>query len=109
MISRQWCGIARRSEADRYVAHLLTETFPQLEQIVGFRGTSILRRDVAVGVEFRIVTLWDSLDAIRAFTGADLESAVVPDKVKAMMVSYDRAAAHYEVVRSQLAAEWITK
>jgi heme-degrading monooxygenase HmoA len=98
MISRQWRGTARRSEAERYVAHLREETFPQLERLEGFRGSSILRRDVAAGVEFRIVTLWDSLDAIRAFAGADLETAVVPDKVKAMMVSYDRAAAHYEVV-----------
>lgn len=98
MISRQWCGIAKGSEADRYVEHLRAETFPQLERIEGFRGASILRRDVVAGVEFRIVTLWDSLEAIRGFAGDDPETAVVPDKVKAMMVSYDRAASHYEIV-----------
>jgi heme-degrading monooxygenase HmoA len=76
VISRQWCGIARRSEAERYVSHLRSETFPQLARIRGFRGASILRRDVTAGVEFRIVTLWESMEAIRGFAGENPESAV---------------------------------
>jgi Antibiotic biosynthesis monooxygenase. len=98
MISRQWVGVASRSEADRYVSHLRTETFPQLRRIAGFLSASILRRDVAAGVEFRIVTAWDSMQAIRRFAGDDPERAVVPEQVKAMMVTYDRTVAHYEVV-----------
>lgn len=51
------------------------------------------------GAEFLIVTTWESLDAIKQFAGADAELAVVPDKVQAMMVSYDRTVRHYEVVQ----------
>jgi hypothetical protein len=69
-----------------------------LGRIAGFCSASILRRDVALGVEFRIVTLWQSIDAIRAFAGESPEDAVVPDKVKEMMVSFDRHVSHYEVV-----------
>src|SRR5687767_5124132 len=98
MISRQWCGVAKSSDADRYVTHLQAETFPQLSQIEGFIGASILRRTVADGVEFRIVTTWDSIEAIKRFAGERPETAVVPEKVQAMMVTYDRAVAHYEVV-----------
>ena len=98
MISRQWRGIARHSEADRYVSHLRTQTVPQLARIAGFRGASILRRDSAEGVEFLIVTTWDSIDAIRQFAGQNAEDAVVPDNVQAMMLSYDRTVAHYEIV-----------
>lgn len=98
MISRQWCGVAKSSDADRYVSHLRTETFPQLSQIEGFIGAAILRRTVADGVEFRIVTTWDSIEAIKRFAGERPETAVVPEKVQAMMVTYDRAVAHYEVV-----------
>lgn len=98
MISRQWCGVARRSEADSYVTHLRSETFPQLDRIAGFRGASILRRDVPAGIEFRIITLWESIDAIRAFAGEDPEAAVVPRKVKEMMVSFDSNVCHYEVI-----------
>jgi len=98
MISRQWCGIAKSSEADNYVSHLRSETFPQLQRISGFIGASILRRAVSDGVEFRIVTTWSSLNAIAMFAGENPEAAVVPDNVRAMMVAYDRTVAHYEIV-----------
>jgi hypothetical protein len=56
MISRQWCGLAKPAQADAYVLHLRKETFPQLSKIPGFIDASILRRNVAEGVEFLIVT-----------------------------------------------------
>lgn len=98
MISRQWKGIAKRADADRYIDHLRTETFVQIAKLSGFQSASILRRDVAEGVEFLIVTTWASLEAIRRFAGDDTERAVVPPPVQEMMVSYDRTVDHYEVV-----------
>ena len=98
MISRQWRGITKRSDADAYVSHLQAETFPQLARIPGFLNASILRRDVTEGTEFRIITTWESIKAIRRFAGADPEHAVVPEKVQRMMVSYDQTVEHYEVV-----------
>ena len=100
MISRHWKGIARREFADRYVDHLKGETFPQLASLPGFIRTSILRRDVPDGTEFQIVTLWESLSVIEAFAGRDIEAAVVPDVVQAMMVRYDERVAHYEVLHT---------
>jgi len=38
------------------------------------------------------------LEAIQVFSGADIEAAVVPPVAQAMMVEFDRRAAHYEVV-----------
>jgi hypothetical protein len=97
MISRHWTGIARREDADRYLDHLENDTFPKLSSLAGFAGASVLRREVARGTEFRVVTVWESLRAIEAFSGADIEAAVVPPVVQAMMVEFDRRAAHYEV------------
>ncbi len=98
MIARHWRGLAKREFADAYVEHLHSETFPQLVQLPGFHDASILRRDVEQGVEFLVVTVWKSLDAIRSFSGNDPESAVVPVKVQQMMIEYDRRPRHYEVV-----------
>jgi heme-degrading monooxygenase HmoA len=98
MISRQWKGIARPSEASNYIRHLREDTFPKLTQLPGFLRANILRRDVAEGVEFLIVTEWESRDVIRAFTGEDIARAVVPDVVQAMMVRFDKEVAHYELV-----------
>jgi heme-degrading monooxygenase HmoA len=98
MISRHWTGLARPDCADEYVAHLHTETFPAIRQIRGFVSASILRRAVVEGVEFLIVTNWQSLDAIRAFAGDHADRAVVPEPVQRMMARYDRTVRHYEVV-----------
>ena len=98
MIARHWRGVAKRELADAYVEHLHSETFPQLVQLPGFHDASILRRDVEQGVEFLVVTVWKSLDAIRSFAGHDPQSAVVPAKVQQMMIEYDRRPRHYEVV-----------
>jgi heme-degrading monooxygenase HmoA len=98
MISRQWRGIAKAGQAGRYIEHLRAETFPALEGLEGFVDATILRRDSDRGVEFLIVTRWRSLASIERFAGADVESAVVPEKVRQMMVEYDSRARHYEVV-----------
>ena len=98
MIARHWRGVAKREYADAYIEHLHSQTLPQLVQLAGFHDASILRRDVPEGVEFLVVTVWKSLDAIRSFAGSDAESAVVPAKVQKMMIEYDRRARHYEVV-----------
>jgi heme-degrading monooxygenase HmoA len=98
MIARHWRGVAKADRADAYVEHLRSETFPALRRLRGFVSASILRRPVAGGVEFLILTTWQSLDAIRAFAGDDIDTAVVPDVAQAMMIDYDRVARHFEVV-----------
>jgi heme-degrading monooxygenase HmoA len=100
VISRHWTGVARPGQAERYVSHLRTETLPQLSAIPGFVRAAILRREVDGGTEFRIVTEWESLAAIRAFAGRDPEVAVVPPVVQAMMVRYDARAVHYDLVNA---------
>jgi len=98
MISRHWKGIVKPGLADQYVEHLKTHTLPELAAIPGFISVSILRRDVAGGTEFQVVTRWASLDAIRAFAGDDIEAAVVPDVAARMMTSYEPRVVHYDVV-----------
>lgn len=97
-ISRQWRGLADPARADEYIEHLRRDTFPRLKSLAGFIDASILRREVANGTEFLIVTRWESLNAIESFAGKDCGVAVVPDNVKGMMIEYDRGVSHYEVV-----------
>jgi heme-degrading monooxygenase HmoA len=98
MISRQWRGLAKADCADAYLEHLRRETFPALRRLPGFIDAAILRRTAASGVEFLIVTRWQSLALIRAFAGAEVETAVVPENVRAMMREFDSNVQHYEVI-----------
>jgi hypothetical protein len=98
VIARIWNGTTMRGNAGAYVAHLREHTFPQLATIAGHRGGYVLSRARADGVEFTVITLWDSLDAIRRFAGPDPEVAVVPPAAQALLASYDGRAAHWDVV-----------
>ena len=100
MISRHWKGVAKAGRADAYVQHLKADTFPRLAAVPGFIRASILRREVEGGTEFQIVTVWESLDAIKSFAGEDTEVAVVPLVAQAMMVEFESRALHYEVVQT---------
>jgi heme-degrading monooxygenase HmoA len=100
MILRTWRGVARPDEADNYIRHLKEETFPQLSRISGFVSASILHRPVAQGVEFVIMTTWQSMESIRQFAGEPEDVAVVPPAVQAMMVEYDPKVAHYEIAEA---------
>ena len=97
MIARSWRGLVKTEEADKYIRHLQNDTFPQLSRISGFVSASVWRRPTARGVEFIVVTTWQSIDAIRRFAGEQADLAVVPPTARAMMVKYDTTVAHYEI------------
>jgi heme-degrading monooxygenase HmoA len=98
MISRHWKGIAKPGEAENYIKHLRSDTFPKLAKIDGFISASILKRPVVKGTEFLIITVWESIESIKCFAGARADVAVVPEVVQAMMVECDTTVSHYEVV-----------
>lgn len=100
-ISRRWTGVAARAHEDAYVAHLRSDTFSRLREIPGFLSARIYRREVDEGVEFLIVTEWESIEAIRQFAGEDAEAAVVPAKAREMLVAFDTRVRHYELVHSE--------
>ncbi|HEX7136412.1 MAG TPA: antibiotic biosynthesis monooxygenase [Vicinamibacterales bacterium] len=100
MIARTWRGAAEPANANRYVDHLRAHTLPVLSHIPGYCGGYVMRHRHTSGsrVEFMVVTLWESLDAIRAFAGADTGAAVVPAEARALLASYDDRAVHWDVV-----------
>src|SRR2546423_13710844 len=99
MIARVWSGSARVGHARQYLDYLEQHTMPALTAIDGYRGAYVLRRDRPDGLDqFLVVTLWDSLDAIRRFAGADAEAAVVPGEAQAHLFAYEDRAVHYEVM-----------
>jgi hypothetical protein len=97
MIERHWKGICKAGEAKLYEEHLKNDTFKKLTLISGFQGARLLKRDVANGTEYLVITVWDSVATIQKFSGKDITLAVVPALVQALMVSYDQRAIHYDV------------
>jgi heme-degrading monooxygenase HmoA len=97
VIGRVWHGWATPEQAPRYEEHLRTATFPALGAIDGHAGAWALRRDAGGEVEYLVLTLWRSLDAVRAFAGDDYEVAVVPADARAALTRFDETVQHFEV------------
>jgi len=98
VISRIWHGWTTRANADAYEQLLRTEVLPGIGRIDGYLGALLLRRDVGDEVEFVTITQFDSLDAVRAFAGADHETAVVLPEARRLLARFDERSAHYETL-----------
>jgi heme-degrading monooxygenase HmoA len=98
MIGRLWHGSAKPEHADAYERLLRAEVLPGIHHIDGHRGAFLLRRERGERVEFVTLTLWETLEAVRAFAGDDYEAAVVLPEARALLDEFDERSAHYEVL-----------
>jgi heme-degrading monooxygenase HmoA len=98
MIVRTWRGYAMAGKAEAYAHHLRQSVFPKLGGIAGHRGAYLLRRESEGRIEFLVLTLWDSMQAVRQFAGSTPEKAVVEPEAQAVLAEFDPTVSHYEVV-----------
>jgi heme-degrading monooxygenase HmoA len=98
VIARIWHGWTTPGNADAYEALLREEVLPGIDRIDGARGAYVLRDPRGDEVEFVTITLWDSLDAVRAFAGDDYEVAVVPPAARELLARFEERSRHYETV-----------
>lgn len=100
MITRIWHGWTRPENAAAYQALLLSEIFPGIEARMaeGYRGISLLRREVEGEVEFATIMWFDSMAAVKKFAGEDHEVAVVPPKAQKLLARFDQRSSHFDTI-----------
>ena len=97
MIARIWRGAVRLTDADEYADYIRDTGFTEYAETSGNRGAWMLRGDQGDRAEFITLSLWDSLDAIRAFAGDDIEAAVLYPEDARYLVGRSTVT-HYQVV-----------
>lgn len=97
MVARHWRGWTKFQSADAYEELLKTKVLPELKKIKGYRGGYVLRSDAAEESEFVVVNLFDSLDSVRQFAGANHMVPVFEPEAKRLLTRFDPVASHYEV------------
>jgi hypothetical protein len=97
MIARHWRGWTLPHNADAYETLMTLKVPPSLAEIAGYRGGYVLRCDLADEVEFVIINLFDSIDAVRAFAGPDHSNAVFEPEARLLLSRVETKANHYEV------------
>lgn len=97
MIARHWKGWTKPADADQYESLLRERVFPELGMIAGYCGGYILRRDGADEVEFVVMNLFESLEAVKRFAGEEYEVPVFEPEAKRLLSRIEPWATHYEV------------
>ncbi|HUK51238.1 MAG TPA: antibiotic biosynthesis monooxygenase [Terriglobales bacterium] len=80
MIARLWRGRTTQEYADSYKRLLKERVRPSLQQIEGYRGGYMLRHETNNEVEFVMLNLFESLDAVKAFAESDYAVPVLEPK-----------------------------
>ena len=98
MIGRTWHGRVPAKKADAYYAYLQRTGLSDYVKTPGNRGVYVLRRDDGDVTHFLLLTFWDSLDAIRAFAGADCERARYYAEDDEFLLEREPFVSHYDVL-----------
>jgi len=98
MLARSWDGATRAEDGNEYVEYLRRTGVADLTATGGNRGVFVLRREDGERTCFRLVSLWDSLDAVRRFAGDDPERARYYPEDERFLLALSPGVEHYEVV-----------
>jgi uncharacterized protein len=104
-ILRMWKGRATVEKSGEYVDFVIKTIFPSLSAIKGHRGAYLLRRAVNGSIEFVVLTLWESMEAVRRFAGSKRDKAVVEPEARAVLSSFDESVTHFEALQRPESSE----
>ncbi|MCZ2828546.1 hypothetical protein O2W14_06840 [Modestobacter sp. VKM Ac-2986] len=98
MIARTWRGWVRSEDRAAYAAYVEETGMAQYRRTPGNMAAHLLTRDLGDGrAEVVTVSLWASLDDVRAFAGDDVDAAVFYPEDDRYLVDRERTVTHYEV------------
>jgi heme-degrading monooxygenase HmoA len=98
MTARIWRGAVRREDGDAYAEYMEGTGVAGYVQTPGNIAALMLRRDNGEQSEFVMVTLWESMDAVRAFAGEEPDKAVFYPEDDRFLVERDLQVSHFQVI-----------
>lgn len=98
MTARTWHGAVPAHKGDAYFDYLNRTGVPDLKATPGNRGVFVLRRIEGDRAHFFMISLWQSLESIRAFAGDDLEKARYYPEDARYLFELEPRCTHYEVL-----------
>lgn len=96
-IARIWNGKVRRSDANRYASLMRSAALPDYRATPGNIGAWVLRRDAEIETEFTMLSMWDSVDAVRGFAGDPVDRARYYDFDAHYLLAAPERVAHFVI------------
>jgi heme-degrading monooxygenase HmoA len=90
-------GWTLQGHNDEYWLFLHEHAFPDYPTTPGIAGVRVLRRLDGEQAHFLTLSYWDSLEAIRAFAGDEIERAKYYPEDQHYLLEFEPEVEHYEV------------
>ena len=100
-VARIWRGRTLAAKADEYEAYLFASGITKVRATPGNLGVTVLRRADGDQTEFLVISIWESLDAVKRFAGAEYEKAVILDRDREYLVEVEPTVRHYTVEKEE--------
>lgn len=100
MIARIWHGSTRLRDKEAYHQYLNETGMKDYLACRGNRGASLLCHEVPgeQRAEFLFISYWESVESIKEFAGADIETAHYYPEDKKFLLELEPKVTHYEVL-----------
>ncbi len=103
MVMREWRGRVPAEKAAEYLEFLNTSGFKDYAATPGNLAVYGFQRTESGITEIVLVTLWESVEAIKHFAGEDYERAHYYPEDKDFLLEFEPFVRHYEVVHTTVA------
>ena len=97
MIARTWHGVVPAEKEEKYLEYIKQTGVVDAEATKGNQGVFVLRRREADKTHFLFLSLWESMEAIKAFVGDDVEKALYYPEDAAYLLEMEPGVKHYDV------------
>jgi heme-degrading monooxygenase HmoA len=99
MILRLWHGVTPSEKAQAFYEYIKQTGEPAYLRAPGNRGVMIISRPDGVNTEFLLLSLWDSIEAVKNFAGSDYERALYPfPRDREFLIKLEEKVEHFDVL-----------
>ncbi len=95
MIVRTWHGRTRISDADAYETFMKERAAPDYASVSGLKQLLFTRRDEGDIAHFLLITVWENMEAVKAFAGDEPAKAkYYPEDDRYLLEKEDNSLNH---------------
>lgn len=96
-VARVWHGVTPKVKRDEFIRYVGVTGMKDLKRTKGNRGAYLFTRDVGDNTEFLLISLWDSEDSIKGFTGNDVKRPRYYKRDSEYLAELEPSVAHFSV------------
>lgn len=100
MIVRLWHGRTKSEDAEQYERFMRVRAAPDYGSVDGLLNVYFTRRDEGAETHFLLITVWDSIEAVRRFAGEHPEKAKYYAEDDGFLLEKEENVALYDVFLS---------